>query len=347
MANFAADSNSQWVHERLAQLDSPGWEPNVQVGWRRIEDRIRRPNATDRGWTWRAAFMILVTLLILPVGLVLAQRGFKWRSPRMVLNGVGIDERLDAVRHAFPVTFGVTPTTRQVSSLAEAGDIVGFSPGRATKGALRDIFQLLRADPFNAAGRIPYIPQFPKRDPSSVAVSDRVTARIHIDAAALQQALRQFGVSDITVPANWDSVSFEVRAGPAILTQYESFTFAQSRSYTVASPAGASVSEVGTMALRIMGYSSTDVADVLNKVAADPVFMLMITNVDRFTKIVRLEILGGPGFLVTNTGTEPARCALCPGPAELVLVWTTADHTYAIKGAIPEAHAVAMAYSIH
>src|SRR5689334_3759044 len=193
MENFADESRSRWIDERLSALNvAPDWEPDVQRSWRRIEERIHRPILSD-SWMWRAAILTLMTLFVIPVGLVLAQRGFKSPWPRIVLSGVGVEQRLAAIKQALPVTFAIPAAPLQVSSLAEAVSTIaqtfkdGILPPRlASRTALRDIFQLFREDPFNAFARIPYTVQFPKVDPSSVAVSDRVRARIRVNAAALQ-----------------------------------------------------------------------------------------------------------------------------------------------------------------
>jgi len=69
-----------------------------------------------------------------------------------------------------------------------------------------------------AATRVGFTPHLPKSaTPLQLGVTDPVRADARIEIAALNQALRDGTVTNLTVPQDWEAVPIAIERGPGVL----------------------------------------------------------------------------------------------------------------------------------
>jgi len=184
--------------------------------------------------------------------------------------------------------------------------------------------------------RAGFTPRLPKSaTPLQLGVTDPVHADARIELEALNQALRDGTVTDVTVPQDWEAVTIAIERGRGVLADYGDFVIVQAPPLTLNTPSGFPVDQFVEVLFRVVGIDAPDARRLRQKFAANPaVFFPIPTRYEMDIHEVRLN--SGSGLLLQN-GSKIG---------DLALVWSTADHIYFLTGGSTETRLIELADSI-
>ena len=184
--------------------------------------------------------------------------------------------------------------------------------------------------------RAGFTPRLPKSaTPLQLGVTDPVHADARIELEALNQALRDGTVTDVTVPQDWEAVTIAIERGRGVLADYGDFVIVQAPPLTLNTPSGFPVDQFVEVLFRVVGIDAPDARRLRQKFAANPaVFFPIPTRYEMDIHEVRLN--SGSGLLLQN-GSKIG---------DLALVWSTADYIYFLTGALTETQAIELVNSI-
>ena len=187
-----------------------------------------------------------------------------------------------------------------------------------------------------AATRAGFTPRLPKSaTPLQIGVTDPVHADARIEIAALNQALRDGTVTNVTVPQDWDAVTIAIEQGRGVLADYGDFLIVQAPPLTLNTPSGFPLDQFVEVLFRVVGINGPDARTLREKFAANPaVFFPIPIRYEMDIHEVRLN--SGSGLLMQNASKV----------GDLALVWSTADHIYFLTGGLTEAQVIELANSI-
>ena len=187
-----------------------------------------------------------------------------------------------------------------------------------------------------AAMRVGFTPRLPRSaTPLQLGVTDPVHADARIELEALNQALRDGTVTDVTVPQDWEAVTIAIERGRGVLADYGDFVIVQAPPLTLNPPASFPLDRFVEVLFRVVGIDAPDARTLRQKFAANPaVFFPIPIHYEMDIHEVRLN--SGSGLLLQN-GSKIG---------DLALVWSTADHIYFLTGRLTETQVIELANSI-
>ena len=187
-----------------------------------------------------------------------------------------------------------------------------------------------------AATRAGFTPRLPKSaTPLQIGVTDPVHADARIEIAALNQALRDGTVTNVTVPQDWDAVTIAIEQGRGVLADYGDFLIVQAPPLTLNTPSGFPLDQFVEVLFRVVGINGPDARMLREKFAANPaVFFPIPIRYEMDIHEVRLN--SGSGLLMQNASKI----------GDLALVWSTTDHIYFLSGGLTETRIMELANSI-
>jgi len=187
-----------------------------------------------------------------------------------------------------------------------------------------------------AATRAGFTPRLPKSaTPLQIGVTDPVHADARIEIAALNQALRDGTVTNVTVPQDWDAVTIAIEQGRGVLADYGDFLIVQAPPLTLNTPSGFPLDQFVEVLFRVVGINGPDARMLREKFAANPaVFFPIPIRYEMDIHEVRLN--SGSGLLMQNASKI----------GDLALVWSTTDHIYFLSGGLTETRIIELANSI-
>src|SRR5947199_2241465 len=149
-----------------------------------------------------------------------------------------------------------------------------------------------------AATRAGFTPRLPQSaTPFQIGVTDPVTADARIEIAALNQALRDGTVTNVTVPQDWDAVTIAIEQGRGVLADYGDFLIVQAPPLTLNTPSGFQVDQFVEVLFRVVGIDARDARTLRQKFAANPaVFFPIPTQYEM--DIHELRLNSRPGWLL-------------------------------------------------
>src|SRR5256712_13947721 len=115
------------------------------------------------------------------------------------------------------------------------------------------------------AGFTPRLPQ--SATPLQLGVTDPVHADARIELEALNQALRDGTVTDVTVPQDWEAVTIAIERGRGVLAAYGDFVIVQAPPLTLNSPSGFPVDQFVEVLFRVVGIDAPDARRLRQKFA--------------------------------------------------------------------------------
>jgi hypothetical protein len=175
--------------------------------------------------------------------------------------------------------------------------------------------------------------------PRAIGVISPIAAQLDLRAGELTEALRQAGVSDMTIPKEWDGASLRFQTGPLVMTEYPDNSLLQCRPFAMVTPTGFQLDRFAEVAFRILGLRSAEARYLSRRFAANPAWLLGIP-LDEPGEIREVELRSGSGILIDNLNEN--------GQSERVeVVWNTADRIYALSGKMSRELAIQVANSVH
>src|SRR4029077_12260887 len=93
-----------------------------------------------------------------------------------------------------------------------------------------------------------------------------------LKVADIERALRAAGVTDVTVPKEWEGITLRVERGPMIDARYADAraSLAQSPPFRLTTPPGFPVARFMEIAYRVLGKSPAEASYLSRKFVANP-----------------------------------------------------------------------------
>jgi len=246
----------RWVDERLQALQAPEIEPKHDVARARLRERAAAARRSRRAWTTAAAIgAAILVLAALPWPRAAAQR--LW--DRLTLHRVEVMQVTGRDRPDPGKLFEgkeESDAPIPVHDAAEAERVAGFRP------------LLPPADVVSAA--------------PTLTVVKHASISYTVNVADLERALAAAGITDVTVPREWEGVTMRVEIGPRIDANYEDgkMGLSQSAPYRLVTPAGFPVGRFMETIYRVLGKSAADARNLSRKFVENPAWMLVFPGHD-------------------------------------------------------------------
>jgi hypothetical protein len=311
MANDNDSNESRWVEERMGSLDAPGgFQPDVAGA--RIRLRKREAAAATRArraWTAGVIAAAGLAVLALPWPRAAAQRLWdRLTLGRVEIVQVSRKDLPESVTAVFTMEDRNPPMPEAVRDLADAERVAGFRPSLPPPGVLGGTPQL------------------------SVVRSVAFTT-LPLRTAAIERALAAAGISDLTVPREWEGTTLTAEGGPLVVAAYHdaNVEVMQSPPFRMTTPSGFRFDRFMEIAFRVFGRSAHDARTLAKEIAANPA---LVMHFPEHHQVREVSLRSGRGVIV---GDDDGFC----------FFWNTPDRIYIVAAAtMTEAQAVALANSI-
>jgi len=318
MESANSEEVRQWVVQQTAYLDPPaGWQPDPAAALTRLHARMRadRRRAAWRRWpAFAAAALVAVAVFLwLPVGRVVAQQLWQFLTVRRV-----------AFIRVNPWPEGVpSPKVNLI------GDLIPPLPAR---------------DLNEARWRVRYDPRFPRPGVLSgtplLSTTFSLSAGTVVKAADLQLALAKAGVTDETVPPQWDGAQLALHTSAIVIAQWPDIVMAQSLPLTLTAPAGFDFSAFSALMLRVLGVGPDEAQRLARRVGTVPPWLAPIgRNIEEGAAFEEIELTSGPATLVEQTGKHG-------GGKRISVIWSVPDRVYVLSGYLSRDLTIAAANAV-
>lgn len=179
------------------------------------------------------------------------------------------------------------------------------------------------------------------------SVQDEGIAKLTLDGGKVERLLSDLDVHDVNVPHQFDGQTITVRMPTAVNLHYTSASrdveLMQAESPEVSLPPGANLSEVGEIALRVLGLSPGEARRIAGSIDWRTT-MLVPLPMDA-TTYHEVTVHGAKALLITSTGK--GRMEGQRGRDRNLLVWSEGGRVYALAGNLSDQEFVEMAESVH
>jgi hypothetical protein len=159
-----------------------------------------------------------------------------------------------------------------------------------------------------AAPLVSFMPRQPALFPAELVatetqVYDRQVAQFQVNVESVRQLLEVMGVDDVTLPDALGAEPIVADLAPALHTRYDGATYdlmlIQGTSPTVELPDGVDLEQLGTAALRLLGMSPSQAAEVSG--AVDWSSTLIFPFPANLDDVRQITVGNAPGLLVGDT----------------------------------------------
>jgi hypothetical protein len=179
----------------------------------------------------------------------------------------------------------------------------------------------------------------------SVFVQGEGAARVAVSEAKLRALLQRLDLNDVKVPAGLDGQWVEVRKPPIVMQRFHTDTrkavLLQAPSPEVRLPAGWNLEQLGEIGLRILGLDAGEARRIAKATDWRGTFLVPLpTNATAFRQV---HVRGQSGLLITTS--EP-RADGKGRRDRAVLMWSTGDRVYLLRGDIGDQDLLRMAESV-
>jgi hypothetical protein len=299
------NNNQVWVAEKMSCLEPPaGWNPDSAAALARFQNR--QPAVS--GWYWAAAAAIFVSVLLLfPATRAAAQQLWQFLTVR----------RVAFVR--------VRPWPKGIPA-----------PEAKLMGAL--VPPIPANDVEQARWRVHYEPRMPHAGVLSgnprLSTTFGLSAGTMVKVEVLQNALKAVGITNLTIPAQWDGAEIALHTSPVVVAEWPDIIFAQSLPLTLSAPPGFDFPAFSAVILRVMGVEPAEAQRLAEQMGTTPAWIAPIdSSFDKFASIEEVQLASGPATLVQESD-------------RLSMVWSVPDRVYLISGKLPRELAIAMANAV-
>src|SRR5690348_11554030 len=217
----------QWVLKQTAHLDPPaGWRPDPAPALMRFYARMEsdRPRAVWRRWpAWAAAAALIVAaILLMPQWRIAAQQFWQFLTVPQVAF-IRVKPWPEGVPSPQVKLIGILIPPLPARDLDEARSRVQYDPRLPHPGVLSGIPRL--------------------------STTFSLSAGTVVKAADLELALRKAGVTDQTVPPQWDGAQLSLHTSAIAIAEWPGIVFAQSLPLTLTAPSGFDFSAFSALVL--------------------------------------------------------------------------------------------------
>jgi hypothetical protein len=311
MANNNDSNEGPWVEERLKALDDAGtFQPDAV----RARDRIRELDTASarrahRTWTVAAIAGMGLMLLAMPWPRAAAQRLWDRLSlGRVEIVQISRPDLPESLTEVFTMRDRNEWKPEAVRDVAEAERVAGFRPSLPPPGVLSGTPRL------------------------SVVRSVAFTT-LPLRVADIERALAVAGITDITVPMEWEGTTLTAEGGPLVAAEYPDsmVEVMQSPPFRMNTPPGFQFGRFMETAFRVFGRNAHDARTLAKEIAANPA---LVMHFPEHHKVREVALRSGRGVIV---GDLEGFC----------FFWNTADRIYIVAAAtLSEEQAVTLANAI-
>jgi hypothetical protein len=294
MANNSERNESDWVDERLKSLNASDGSP-ADVARARAKLRVRQNGPASRSrrlWLPLAATACLA-VIAMPWPRALAQQLWdRLQLGRVAVVQVDREDLPDEIAGVFvmePRPFDQEP----VADEAAAERIAGFRPRLPPNGILNG-------------------------KPALSIVKRAVLATRPLKTADMERALASAGVSDITVPKEWEGLTLIAEAGPVVVADYNGVEIMQSAPFRMNTPPGFQFGRFMEMAFRVFGRSASEARVLGAKFEANPALVL---HFPERAPVRDVPLRSGTGIIVGDLKSDDLIC----------FFWNTSDRIYIVS----------------
>ena len=288
-----------------------GFQPDA--GGARIRLRERDAAAakrTRRASTAAVLAAVGLTMLALPWPRAAAQRLWDRLSlGRVEIVQISRKDLPESVAAVFTMEDRSRPMPEAVRDAADAERLAGFRPSLPPPGVLRGA-------------------------PNLSVVRSVAFTTLPLRTAAIERALAGAGISDVTVPREWEGTTLTAEGGPMVVAEYPdaNVEVMQSPPFRMSTPPGFRFDRFMEIAFRVFGRSAHDARTLAREIAVNPALVMHFPEHHRVREV---SLRSGRGVIV---GDDDGFC----------FFWNTSDRIYIVAAAeMSEERAVALADSIH
>lgn len=310
MANNNDAEDSRWVDRHMDVLKPvDDYDPDTVRARARLRERQSAPPPRRGAWLAITVAGCLALLALLPWPRALAQE--VWN--RLVLGRVEVveidredlSEEITSVFVMEPHPFEPEP----VATIADAERIAGFRPLLPPAGIL-------------------------KGTPALSVVKNVGLSTKPLKTADIERALARAGVSDLSVPRQWDGLTLTADAGPVVIAAYDSVEIMQSAAFTMNTPPGFQFGRFMEMAFRVFGRGPDEAKALGAKFEANPA---LLVHFPERAPVRDVALRSGNGIIVGDLRGDDVVC----------FFWNTSDRIYIVSAThVTEQTLVALADSI-
>ncbi len=207
------------------------------------------------------------------------------------------------------------------------------------------------ADEASAAGQTGMFVEAPAHLPcalvrDSILVRGDGEVRVTVDAERVNRTLSELGIADTRLPAALDGAEVSLRIPASVEMHYGSgggqAHFYQSPSPEVGLPSGVDRAELATIALRVVGLSTSEARRIAESVDLDGTVLLPLpADATRFRQV---DVNGVSGLLIETSSPAKNRRGFRREGA--VILWANAGKVYALGGTLDDLDLLEMARSV-
>jgi hypothetical protein len=319
MENAKQEQLRDWVAEQTAHLDPPaGWQPDPAAALLRFHARATthpEPVVWRRASVWVAAAAALTAVfLLLPWGHVMAQQFWQYLTVPQVAF-IRVNPWPEGVPSPAVNLIGIPIPPIPASDLDQASTRVRF------------------------AARLPHAFVFSGSPKLSTTFS--MAAGTVVKVADLGLALRKAGITDQTVPPQWDGAQLALHTSAMVIAEWPDVVLVQSQPLTLTAPASFDFAAYSALILRIMGVSPDEAQRLASQMGTAPPWLAPISRDLRAGETIeQVTLNSGPATLVqeppAGNGTK-SRITLC---------WSVPDRVYLLNGYITRELAITAANAV-
>jgi hypothetical protein len=319
MENAKQEQVRQWVAEQTARLDPPsGWQPDPAAALMRFHARAAthpKPVVWRRWPVWVAAAAVLtVIFLLLPWGRVMAQQFWQYLTVRQVAF-IRVNPWPDDVPSPVVKLIGLPIPPIPASNLDQASTRVRFT------------------------ARLPHAFVFSESPKLSTTFS--MAAGTVVKVADLELALRKAGITDQTVPPQWDGAQVALHTSAMVIAEWPDVVLVQSQPLTLTAPASFDFAAYSALVLRIMGVSPYEAQRLAQQMGTAPPWLAPISRDLRAGETIeQVTLNSGPATLVQ----EPP--AVNGTKSRITICWSVPDRVYLLNGYISRELAIIAANAV-
>ena len=319
MENVNHEELRHWVLQQTAHLDPPaGWHPDSRPALVRFHTRMEqaaRPRSMWLRWpAWAAALALLIAgVLLLPEGRAAAQQIWQFLTVRRV---------------AFIRVKGWPEGVRS-PQVALIGTPLPPLPAR---------------DLDDARWRVHYDPRLPR--PGVLSSSPRLYTTFSLSAGTvvhapdLELALRKSGVTDQSVPPQWDGAKLAVHTSAIVIAEWPDIVLTQSLPLTLSAPEGFDFPAFSALVLRVLGVPPADAQRFAEQAGTAPPWLApLASDFNQRATIEEITLNSGPATLME----APAGAGSFK---RITIVWSVPDRVYLLSGNVSRELAIATAGAV-
>src|SRR5580693_5963999 len=311
MENANREEVREWVAIRMAYLDTPaGWRPDTEAALSRFHARMAADvsRLKPRWPAWAAAAVLIITaVLLLPAGRGAAQQIWQFLNVRRVAF-VRVNYWPDGVPSPQVGIIGTPILPIPARSLDDARWRVHYDPRLPHAGVLSGNPEL-----YTTFG---------------------VSAGTVVNVADLELALRKAGVTDQTVPPQWDGAHLKLHTGAVVIAQWPEVVLAQSLPLTLSAPANFDFPAFSTLVLRILGIGPDQARRLARQAGTTPPWLApIVRDFETIATMEEISLHSGPATLMQQKGT-------------INLIWSVPDRVYILRGTLNRELMIAVADAV-